>query len=808
MMRSMYSAVSGLKTHQTKMDVIGNNIANVNTVAFKSSSVTFQDILYQTTSGASGANVATGVGGVNAKQIGLGVSMATTTVSIETAGASETTGNPFDIKLTDKNTTNFFVVNDGSQNLFTRAGSFYVDGVGNLCMTSTGYMVMGWQVDETTNDIRKDTVSALRIMQEKNLTSAPEATTKAVMGGVLDENDADVQSDNGKVMNLNFYDSLGYQYTARFSVKATGEDGKYKVSLTSILNDENEDMIGKYTAEERAKLFGDYEEVESVHSVLSPVEGEFTIDPATGTISDGVNTYALNAAGDAFEYSDGTTTKSYSIGDIFGADAASKVADGYTFSFDSANGVYTLAKDIVTTIAPADATAHVVNADGSITAGAATYTYNAISGLFEDGAGATLSVADVFGTDVADKLADASYSLVFDTTGATYTLVQADSAELTPGESKFKVNTDGTITDGVNTYTLNATGDAFEYTDGETVTSYSLADVFGAENVEVLTTDPTSYVLEFDNGEYSIIKKTVVVEEEVDTVYSDASLNEGFKFQEDGTIINEKTNVVYEYVSGTEFKASTGDTVTADVIFNMTENMQQNLGIGIGKDGLNTNSDYEFKLDDEGQFVVTRKNPNYILAFNTATGVFDSINGDPKSVSLKLGDALGENNFNKNGNFENISIDFTQCLNYNNGGKSTIGMDAGDTDGTTGKGRKLGNMIGVSIDTNGKIYGSYDNGNTKLLGQIAVAQFSNASGLSKVGESCYQTTLNSGDFDGIGVEVSADGSSMTTGELEMSNVDLSTEFTQMITTQRGFQANSRVITTSDTLLEELVNLKR
>ena len=809
MMRSMYSAVSGLKTHQTKMDVIGNNIANVNTVAFKSSSVTFQDILYQTTSGASGANVATGIGGVNAKQIGLGVSMASTSVSIETAGASETTGNPFDIKLTDKNTTNFFVVNDGSQNLFTRAGSFYVDGVGNLCMTSTGYMVMGWQVDETTNEIRKDTVSALRIMQEKNLTCAPEATTNAVMGGVLDENDADVQSDNGKVMNLNFYDSLGYQYTARFSVKATGEDGKYKVSLTSILNDDNEDIIGKYTAEERAKLFGDYEEVESEYAVLSPVEGEFTIDPATGTVSDGVNTYALNATGDAFEYSDGTTTHSYSVGDIFGADAAAKMADGYKLSFDSTNGVYTLVKDIVTSIAPTDATAHVVNPDGTITAGGATYTYNATSGMFEDGTGATLSVEDVFGTDIADKLADASYSIAYDAAEATYTLVQADSAEVTPGESKFKVNTDGTITDGVNTYTLNEAGDAFVYTDGETTVSYSLAEVFGEENVAVLTTDPTSYSLEFADGQYSIIKKTVVVEEEVDTVYSDAALNEGFKFQEDGTIINEKTNLVYEYVSGTEFKVQgTDEVVTADVIFNMTENMQQNLGIGIGKEGLNTNSDYEFKLDEDGQFVVTRKNPNYILEFNTATGVFDSINGDPKSVSLKLGDALGENNFNKNGNFENISIDFTQCLNYNNGGKSTIGMDAGDTDGTTGKGRKLGNMIGVSIDTNGKIYGSYDNGNTKLLGQIAVAQFSNAAGLAKVGESCYQTTLNSGDFDGIGVEISADGSSMTTGELEMSNVDLSTEFTQMITTQRGFQANSRVITTSDTLLEELVNLKR
>lgn len=108
----------------------------------------------------------------------------------------------------------------------------------------------------------------------------------------------------------------------------------------------------------------------------------------------------------------------------------------------------------------------------------------------------------------------------------------------------------------------------------------------------------------------------------------------------------------------------------------------------------------------------------------------------------------------------------------------------------------------------GKIYGSYDNGNTVLLGQIPVAQFANASGLESLGNNCYGTTLNSGDFDGIGVEVTADGGSMTTGQLEMSNVDLSEQFTDMITTQRGFQANSRIITTSDTLLEELVNLKR
>ena len=158
---------------------------------YTSSSVTFSDILYQTTSNASGANATTGTGGVNAKQIGLGTTAAATKVSITSAGASETTGNPFDIRLTDKNSTNFFIVNNGSENVFTRSGSFYVDGSGNLCMSSTGYTVMGWQVDETTGEIRKDTVSALRIMQEKNLTSAPEATTQATIAGVLDENDAD-----------------------------------------------------------------------------------------------------------------------------------------------------------------------------------------------------------------------------------------------------------------------------------------------------------------------------------------------------------------------------------------------------------------------------------------------------------------------------------------------------------------------------------------------------------------------------------------------------------------------------------------
>ena len=209
MMRALYSGVSGLKTHQTKMDVIGNNIANVNTVAFKSSSTAFSDLMYQTTSASSGATQTRG--GVNAKQIGLGVTTGSTSVNITSPGSTQTTGDGWDLRITGDS---FFIVNNGSQNLFTKAGAFTLDGAGNLVMKSTGYMVMGWQVDPTTQTIRKDTVSSLRVMQESNMTSPPEATTEATCSGILDKNSKQVNTDDGYMMSLNFYDALGYSYTA------------------------------------------------------------------------------------------------------------------------------------------------------------------------------------------------------------------------------------------------------------------------------------------------------------------------------------------------------------------------------------------------------------------------------------------------------------------------------------------------------------------------------------------------------------------------------------------------------------------
>ena len=126
----------------------------------------------------------------------------------------------------------------------------------------------------------------------------------------------------------------------------------------------------------------------------------------------------------------------------------------------------------------------------------------------------------------------------------------------------------------------------------------------------------------------------------------------------------------------------------------------------------------------------------------------------------------------------------------------------------TGAGKAVGVMTSVGVNESGQIVASYNNGDTKIIGQIAVTSFPNPAGLEKVGENLYAATLNSGAFDGIGQDITESGGKMTSGYLEMSNVDLSDQFTTMITTQRGFQANSRIITVSDTMLEELINLKR
>lgn len=568
MMRSLYSGVAGLKTHQTRMDVIGNNIANVNTTAYKSSSMTFSELMSQTTQKASGANATTGVGGTNAKQIGLGVKAGAINTAITTQGSTQSTGNPFDIMITGDN---FFVVSNGSENFFTRDGSFYVDGAGNLAMTSTGYNVMGWGVDETTGNIKQDTVTALRIMSAANMTYPPEATTKANISGILDENDKDVTSANGKTVNLNFFDARGYSYTAKFTFKQSGGDktNEYSMELNKILDSTGAEIdISKLKFGNRSQ---------------QKMETKVTL-----------NTDAYKWDGKVLKTKDGTTEVA-NLADIFKADGS--------------------------LITPADDAA-AQKQQKALDAIAKAYGYE----------GSTDEFLNLYITSTANK-------------------------------------------------------------DKQLTIQDLLGNMMAGKTTDVLPADGSAITME---GRYF-----------------------------------------------------------------------------------------------EGTTVV----------FNKDTGKLESVGGSTTNLNVNAAfSALG-------GNFSDVTIDLSECTSYGKKGTSTIGATSGGLD-RLGTGRRLGDMIGVSIQKDGMIYASYDNGMTKLLGQIATAAFANASGLEKEGDNLYSATLNSGEFDGIGVDITAGGGYMSTGQLEMSNVDLSSEFTEMITTQRGFQANSRIITVSDTLLEELTNLKR
>lgn len=154
-----------------------------------------------------------------------------------------------------------------------------------------------------------------------------------------------------------------------------------------------------------------------------------------------------------------------------------------------------------------------------------------------------------------------------------------------------------------------------------------------------------------------------------------------------------------------------------------------------------------------------------------------------------------------------IELDLTYTSNYASSAQghiSSINAYKGDVDGER-KGYPFGELNGISFGTDGSIYGSYTNGQTVKKGQIAVAEFNNAMGLEKVGDNLYATTVNSGAAQVM--DITTDGGYMQSGVLEGSNVDLAREFTEMITTQRGFQANSKVITTSDEMLQILRGLK-
>lgn len=228
MMRSMYSAVSGLRVHQTKMDVIGNNIANVNTVGYKKGQMTFQEVFSQVIRGAGAPQG--GKGGTNPQQIGLGVGIGSIN-TIHTKGPTQTTDNPTDLMIDGEG---FFVVTDDTNyenKYYTRAGNFTLDKAGNL-VTPDGFKVLGYKVDENENIT--DEIGPIVINRSE--TKAPTATNKIQFRGNLDS-----RNDETFTTDTVIKDSLGNSYLVKFEFKKTGtetEPNKWTMSLGEIKSED------------------------------------------------------------------------------------------------------------------------------------------------------------------------------------------------------------------------------------------------------------------------------------------------------------------------------------------------------------------------------------------------------------------------------------------------------------------------------------------------------------------------------------------------------------------------------------------
>lgn len=693
MMRSLFAGVSGLKSHQTRMDVIGNNIANVNTTGYKSKTLNFSDMLYQTTQAASGPNANAGTGGINPRQIGLGVKTAAINTSITTEGASQSTGNPFDLKLKGEA---FFVVSDGTNTYYTRDGSFDVDKNGNLCMASTGYIVQGWSADEEGNII-KGSVGDINIMSKGTYTAA--ATTKATISGILDSNDSTLDTENGRLLNLAVYDSAGYEYNLKFGI----------LPVTNPVQSERQ---------------------------INNVENEYTLAPNLYQVDTSKLTYNYTLAGS-------TGSKELKTTDM-PTELLEKLEKAI---WATVNGT------TPTGVTLAGITNNRGTNFGTSQENAVTVDLNAFITANTD-----LDAAILAGSELRAMTLNVDFSggLGYTKTATVdYPLNNIDTLSISDELASVIYNTTGTPTNGVKTCALQNANFATitsvqqTYTDdnGNTVTDYKFKDA---------SSTPTNPVY-----------ITGITEE----MASDALKLLGFA----GTTDSSKQN---QYGS-TEQKT---DNIRQPGQFTISLiGMTDSAGADVNIDALKNNGTTSWNLvynptDRKFSYVGSAGNDTFTV---NLSGV--SVNGVTGALS-------------------DVTIDVSDTSNQDNEGKSTV-------EGLKDDGMKQGNLQGVSIGTNGTVTAKYTNGMTMTLGQICVGTFANSMGLENVGDSLYTSSANSGECRYEDIEAAGIGN-MTSGVLEMSNVDLSQEFTDMITTQRGFQANSRIITTSDTLLEELVNLKR
>lgn len=649
MMRSLYAGVSGLRNHQTRMDVIGNNIANVNTVGFKASRVTFQDVLSQTMQGASAGNGSKG--GTNPMQVGLGMGVASID-TLFTDGSFQPTGKPTDLSIQGQG---FFILTDGTNQVYTRAGNFDFDNEGNYLVPGTGYKVAGWVADASGIINPNGPVTGIQI---------PVGSSMAAKVSSLTTNTGNLSADaavgSTAQASTDIYDSLGIAHkmnTTYYKVDNTTWLSKTTVTDGSITADSQWQQISFNTDGSFKNAVTIFPPAATATSLTIPSlqmdntpnavhTANHTVIDADGIPHSVAMTFTTNSDGKGWSY---------------------KISESGVKNPTIVEGTMGLDTSTNTYVDP-------ITSPLAVSVGGKSYDFNftltpSAAGTFN----AALSVPTYVPNAVTQTALTIS-GLKLDTT--------PNAVLTTP--STLIVDASGTPHAITTTYTTNATGDGWTYTINGTGTTPAPTGTIGWSGTDY-TTLPTSVT-----------------------------------------------------IAGTTYSIATTTDPTAS----------------------------SFKAT---------------IAATTPSATLDNYGITPTTGATAM----------------SIQSNLNAISSY--AGESTIQM--------TKDGYGAGTLDTTYIDSTGIIVGTFTNGQTKNLGQVALATFNNPSGLNKVGDNMFTKSTNSGD-EKIGTSGSGGRGTFNPGSLEMANVDLAQEFSNMIITQRGFQANSKIITTTDQMLEELANLKR
>ncbi|EDG1834222.1 flagellar hook protein FlgE [Campylobacter jejuni] len=857
MMRSLWSGVSGLQAHQVAMDVEGNNISNVNTTGFKYSRADFGTMFSQTVKIATAPT--DGRGGSNPLQIGLGVSVSSTT-RIHSQGSVQTTDKNTDVAI---NGDGFFMVSDdgGLTNYLTRSGDFKLDAYGNF-VNNAGFVVQGWNINWDTQTIdssrtpqnifidpgmhipaAKSTEVAIKAnlnsglsvgtaktpiygldsvhgFNKKDGTAKNENDTGITQFYTTSKNSVEVTEKgvdcaalfNGKGDGLNLRDGQGIWVSYADSKFSTAGANANQGQGNNGVFDPNQKVL-----QDRVIFWGHEQKPTTLDITLNGVHIQNNSIKSLDEAIAYINTFTAPT-----DTRDGTGVKAVRKADGSGIDFINTNADGTTDNMknidlqvnpdNSAGELINVRVHQVngqtefnwqaTTLRPAGRPL-VNNAGSAWIAGNAAQNQNKIQivtahkyiysstpveldPMYNPDGGPAFNQANINIPGTAENnYRNAVNGSLLNTTVRTFRTTE-DLRELLQRDARYGVDYDGSggfeitgedVNEGVKV-TVGATGEFIISNPNEIparpgVTPPGVADNRKPHNIS------------FNVTAYTDTQGKISKNDAFTTIFK------GF----DGVLTVGNSNRQSEqlflsaFSAGLEIYDSLGSKHTLEVQFVKQSTTQ---------DGGNE-WQMIIRVPEPAEINTTGEGPNNIIVGTARFNNDGSLsNYTPKTINFSPNNGAAPN--------QQIKLSFgTSGSNdglVSSNSASTLTGQA--TDGYTS-----GNLKpdAIRVDDKGNILGEFTNGKTFAVAKIAMASVANNSGLEEIGGNLFKVTANSGNIV-VGEAGTGGRGEMKTSALEMSNVDLSRSLTELIIIQRGYQANSKTISTSDQMLQTLIQLKQ